>query len=357
MPVSTWTLRGLGMSLLLGASVSLPGTASAQGRTFACIAGTNDVNAREQVHARFGARSPDLTWLRWRNGASANNLLVMHDSVVQYWNSVATAVPFPQRRSVAARLDSLRAELSLVNAPGGPRVRRFVVDEEEEGESIRFRLFDDSLDANVLVRPTDPDAMRLAMCGTTHLSWLLANLAGDAQRMADLGKLREREVGWENFEQHGLSMTPLELSVNTWCTACRKRAQLEPPHLQLIVGHVSPAFEVNEWRTRGARGREALMVEWLGFLRYTRDRRNHVGVSLLSTFPSGGASGYGATLRWSRLGHIGVVWPRDKSTRKYATVLSVDLYRFIASGQLADKAKLKGLIADCVRGAKSCALP
>jgi hypothetical protein len=357
MPVRTRTLRGLSLRLLLGSVVLLPGSTQAQGKTFACIAGTSDADARAQVHERFGGRSPDSTWQRWRGGASANNLLALHDSVVQYWNRLAPTVPIFQRGAVTARLDSLRTELSLANAPGGPRVRRFVADEDEEGGTTIFRLFEDRLDAHAVVRATDPDSMRLAMCGTTHLAWLVANLAGDAQRLADLGKLQVRATRWENFEQHGVSMTPLELTVNTWCTLCRNRAQLESPHVQIIMGHVSPAFEINEWRTRGAQGREALMVEWLGLLRYTGDRRQHYGLSFLSTFPSGGPSGFGGLLHWSRIGQIGVVWPRDNTTRKYATVLSVDLYRFIASGKLADKGQLTSLIADCTRGAKSCALP
>ena len=351
------TLPMLSAAALLGTSLWLPSRAAAQGKSFACMAGADRDDERADVHRRFGARSPDSTWQRWRSGSTGNNLLALHDSVVQYWSQLSPAVPLMQRGAVTARLDSLRTELSLANAPGGPRVRRFVVDEVPDGASSYFRLFEDPLDARTVVQENDPDDMRLAMCGTTHLAWLVANLAGNAQRLQDLEKLQARAARWDNFEEHGQSMTPLELTVNTWCTACRKRAQLEPPHVQLIVGHVSPAFEINEWRTRGARGREALMVEWFGVLRYTSDRRHHYGVSLLSTFPSGGPSGLGATLRWSRIGQIGVVWPRDNSTRTYATVLSVDLYRFIASGKLADKRELASLIAGCTTGTKSCALP
>ncbi|GAB1343420.1 hypothetical protein [Gemmatimonas sp.] len=343
--------------IVLAVSVSHPALAAAQGKSFACMAGADRDDERAVVHQRFGGRSPDSTWQRWRSGSTGNNLIALHDSVVQYWSRLSPAVPLMQRGAVTARLDSLRTELSLANAPGGPRVRRFVVDEVPDGDASHFQLFEDPLDPRAVVRESDADEMRLAMCGTTHLAWLVANLAGNAQRLQDLEKLQARAARWDNFEEHGQSMTPLELTVNTWCTACRKRAQLEPPHVQLIVGHVSPAFEISEWRTRGARGREALMVEWLGVLRYTRDRRHHYGVSLLSSFPSGGPSGLGATVRWSRIGQIGVVWPRDNSTRTYATVLSVDLYRFIASGKLADKRELASLIAGCTTGTKSCALP
>lgn len=343
--------------VLFAASVLLPGRAAAQGRSFACIAGANDMNAAAQVRQRYGARSPDSTWQRWRGKEFANNLLVLHDSVVQYWRDLAPAVPFMQQGVITARLDSLRAELNLANAPGGPRLRRFVVDVKSENDVEYFQLFEDTLDQRAIVRSTDPDAMRLAMCGTVHLARLVANLAGDSLRTAALPALQQRATRWENFEQHGQSMTPLELAVNTWCTACRNRAQLEPPHVQFMVGHISPAFEINEWRTRGATGREALMVEWIGVLRYTGNRRHHYGVSLLSSFPSGGPSGLGAALRWSRLGHVGIVWPREKGSRNYATVLSIDLYRFIASGKLGDKRELAKLITSCTSGTTSCEVP
>lgn len=344
------------LALAVTAPIALaqPATGTVSDR---CLDGANENSA----HMTFGARHPDSVFARWRPDSARAEWIALGARLREHWDEVGASVPPAVRAAMQIRLDSLRDELRLAEEDlraseeaGGPRARRFSLVVRQRDDDETYQLFVGPSGAGAEVSDSDPDDVRLALCGTARLAQHIATIAGDTARAIALQRLERRDALWRRYEDVALSMTPLELVVNSWCRVCRPDASLMPPRWQIVLGHLSPGFEIANLRDRGSTGRAALVSEFGGLLWYAPSREWYLGASFIASYPSEAPSSLGVMLRVSKLGQAGVLWPPDAPSGRLSLVVSTDLYRFIARGSPDTRKELLDQLERCRVVATTC---
>lgn len=268
-------------------------------------------------------------------------------------------LPDSVRALLGAELDSLRGELiegerdAVARLNGRITTRRF---------AIETRIFAPQRVSLFVGRPPGPIVISaLPQRFARPLCWFalaindLTALYGGPARSALAAALARRASRWDNFMQHGYSMTPLELFVNGYMP----RGELEPPRTQLVLLHASAGGEMFSDRPLAAntlRLKPVLVLEPLGLLRYSRQFTNYGGLTWVVAFPDSGGLATGVTLHHSNVGHVSYLWrPRGQSgTSRGAVLVSMDLYRYLVGA--ADKWKKveRESIASCLADAPAC---
>jgi hypothetical protein len=138
-------------------------------------------------------------------------------------------------------------------------------------------------------------------------------------------------------------------------SALRSTTEYEPPRTQFILLHPSLSAEVHGAKLDQLSPTSVLSVEALGALVYNGEHSRYAGASLVTTTASGMNALAGIYLHlWFPQMTAGYVWRKDAAGKTSgATVLSVDLYKFVAKSAndvktLRDEA-LAGKLSSLIR--------
>ena len=268
-------------------------------------------------------------------------------------------VPDSARALLIAELDSLRAELaegerdSVARLHGRITTKRFAI-EARVFAPQRVSLFAGRAPGPIVISALPEGSVR-PLCWLALVVNDLATLYGGAARATLSTALTRRAARWDNFMQHGYSMTPLELFVN----GSMPRATLEPPRHQLVLFHASAGLEMFSDHPVAANNlhrRTALVVEPVGLLRYFGQFRSYAGLAWVVAFPDSGGLATGVTLHHSSVGHISYLWrPRGApGASRGALLVSMDLYRYLAGAVDQWKRLERESIAQCLADTPAC---
>ena len=273
----------------------------------------------DSVRARL---APFVDSLRWSRAAS--------ELVAVFATPPANldALPPADRRTIALQLDSLADELRAIEADPtrlarGLVAQRFTLAFDDD-PAPRYTLFDGRVASPVVLTDATPSAARRTVC---RLAYAAADLVGAAREpgLARLAAAFARvDSSWDNFMRRGYSMLPLEL----WVNGKLPRPTLQPPPVQLVLGHVSAGEQMSGPTWNRLRRDDVLAVEPLGILRYGGNHAWYAGASSVVTFPRTGGVGVGVMLHASRFGRAAwILTPRDSTGRRRSGVLlTLDLY-------------------------------
>ena len=268
-------------------------------------------------------------------------------------------LPDSTRALLIAELDSMRSELlegerdSAARLSGRITTKRFAI-EMRVFAPQRVSLFAGRLPGPIVVSS-------MAAADVRPICWLaltvndVATLYGGPARAALATALGKRAARWDNFMQHGYSMTPLELFVNGYMP----RKELEPPRYQLVVFHASAGAEMFSDHPIAAsnfRAKPVLVLEPIGLLRYFGQFRKYGGLTWALAFPDSGGLATGVTLHHSDIGHVSYLWrPRSEpGASRSALLLSMDLYRYLAGAADKWKQLKRESISGCLADAPAC---
>lgn len=272
---------------------------------------------------------------------------------------VLATLPDSSRELLRGELDSLRAELAegerdpVARLNGRITTKRFAIEPRLVAPQ-RVSLF--------VGRPPGPIVISaLPESEVRPLCWFalsindLATLYGGPARAALAAALAKRGARWDNFMQHGYSMTPLELFVNGYMP----RRELEPPRDQLVLFHASAGAEMFSDRPLAAntlRAEPVLVVEPLGLVRYFGQFKSYGGVTWVLAFPDSGGLATGVMLHHSDIGHVSYLWrPRAEAGASHgALLLSMDLYRYLAGAADKWKQLKQESVSHCLADAPAC---
>ncbi|MDK8462035.1 hypothetical protein [Marinobacter sp. SS13-12] len=137
------------------------------------------------------------------------------------------------------------------------------------------------------------------------------------------------ETLYDRYLFEGMPMYPWEAAVNSWFLTDKHIAN-GPPRSQLVLMHPSVGLLANvESHTDGDLG-GTLLVEAIGFVRYSSNYRSRWGASIVGAFPTDREPGIGIGLNYRQF-KLGVTW-HDDPDGAYdgaAVFLGVDLYQFV----------------------------
>jgi hypothetical protein len=167
----------------------------------------------------------------------------------------------------------------------------------------------------------------------------LSNLLDKAQSVQDNEKVKLLDTAvlklareYDNLLENGFSMWPWEMVLNGLRLAPRDSSH--PFTTQFVIFRPSAALEVNTRSRADANLEASLLVEPIGFVRYTSTEYNHWwGASLAVTSSTRDGMGYGALIRYDNY-TLGVM--RHKSSTagepdSNFVMLSMDLYNLLDS--------------------------
>lgn len=249
------------------------------------------------------------------------------------FDRVAGALESAAAARLVTGLDSLQIELDSMETSAdfrlkrGPSGRRFALDRSDDGTS--YALFAGDPRTPLSVNSSTASDARRAVCWTAIAASRAATAAGDTARAGLVDALEQKVRRWDRFRSDGLSMFPLEIVINGWCGAFCRDGE-EPPHTQLVVAHAYAGVELNAPTWSDVTPRNAIIVEPVGIVRYSRSRAWYGGVGVAITLPSGATAGVGGILHLGKVGSIGYV---ARSTRsgggRGGYFATVDLYRYL----------------------------
>lgn len=314
--------------------------------------------------------APDSLTLRFKSAREAGAWTEVADTLAMFFGltSRAAGVGGPpaslvalspaQRTMLAAEFDSLRAELAAGQLDSAARLNGQITTKRFAAEVRPFpprtvRLFASAANPGLDVESLPPAEAR-SVCWLALSATNLATFYGGAARASLSAALHLRASRWDNFF-HGYSMTPIELFVNGYMP----RPQLEPPPLQLVLGHLSAGAEMyadGPMSTRSLRRATVLVVEPVGFIRYFKNFDGYWGVTWAVAYPDSGGLATGPMLHFTNLGHVAYLWRARDATgsRRNAVLISLDLYRFIAGIPERFKKAKNAAVADCLADAPAC---
>lgn len=261
----------------------------------------------------------------------------------------------------AAALDTLQVELDSMETSAdfrlkrGPSVRRFTLDLSDDGTSYTV-LADDRRGPLFVSDSVDSDARR-AVCWSAIIASRAATAAGDKARAGLVDALEQKVRRWDRFRNDGLSMFPLEIVLNGWCGALCRIGD-EPPHMQLVAAHAYPGVELSAVTWSEVTPRNSILVEPIGFVRYSHDRGWYAGFGLAVSLPSSGPAGVGGILHLGKFGSIGYV-ARKATTEggRGGYFATIDLYKYLShlpSELQAVRERVQAKVAEC-RASESAA--
>ena len=341
MPVARWWRVCRTTSLLCAglSSQALAQTVNREQMVQECVGDNLAARVDSDLGAAFYRRSPEQTWRRMQGAAVALDFPALGDSVRALWDALSPGIDTGKKRQMETLLDTLIQELGLLQTDHRFRTRQgttprlFQLTEGDPGESW---LINGSAGASAITLVPDVTSDRTvrAVCWTAVLALKVAEYGSSEARTNSIRVLGERGKRWDNFDRVGFSLTPLELLINGWCSACR--GTLEPPRTQLVALHLMPSYVLRD--QTGSRA--ALTTEVFGILGYNRDRSRYWGLSYALALPQEERREQGLVIHVSNLGQLGFSFRNGGIRRRTASlILSADLYRFIESwqGKLRDQ--------------------
>lgn len=287
------------------------------------------------------ARTPDQAWKRLRLIRAAVDYASMGDSIQSQFDSLSSTMDTATRRAMQGRIDSLKRELRRLDRDvdfrrtSGPTPRLFEIDAGDVDNGDPWRLTSVAGTDSVVVTTATSEGDRRAICWTALFARSIADAASAEARANTLKFVAARANRWDNYERVGYSLTPIELFINSYCGFCR--AELEPPRVQIVAGHISPMYLVG----RGSSSRPAIGIEAGGLLLYTSSRSAYFGASLLYAFPQDTTRHWGLMMHWSAVGQLGVVKEKSFFSKgaKSTIIVSADLYKVLEvwTGRIRDE--------------------
>ena len=291
-----------------------------------------------------------------RDSTAPGGYLQLADSIGVRFARRAGGLSDAERRSVEERLTSMREDLAGARRPAA----LFAITPNATDNA--FVIFARNIDSIVITVSRSQEERR-ALCWAMLEAQDLASDFSRADRVAFADFLEERVRRWDNFHENGYSMLPFELLVNSWLgekSGPLRRPPLEPPREQLIFFHPTIALEVPvsdiSWSVHG---RDALVVEPLGYLRYNADRTNFRGISAAASLTEGEGPAWGGVVHFGKLLHIGYLYrpsPSDER-REHVVGISADLLKAVLGRGRVFRAEVDTLrqrIAECRGGAAAC---
>jgi hypothetical protein len=110
--------------------------------------------------------------------------------------------------------------------------------------------------------------------------------------------------------------------------------------------------------SRSLHGRDAMMLEPLGFIQYNEDRTRYWGLSAAAHFSVGQTPAWGGVLHLGKLRHVGYLYrPTSPDDRHHVVSISVDLLKAVAGRAQAwrdDLGALQRRIAECPGNPATC---
>lgn len=152
-------------------------------------------------------------------------------------------------------------------------------------------------------------------------------LVSEVRRLAD--QVVTLEATYDKYLFDGFPMFPWEAAVNSWFLT-DKRIANGPPRSQLVFLHPAAGLVASTAKDAKSDTGATLSIEPLGWVRYTKDYRHWMGVSLLAVFPGDRDPGYGVVFNYDMF-KLGVTWHDDKTGEHdgAAVFVGVDLYKFL----------------------------
>lgn len=139
----------------------------------------------------------------------------------------------------------------------------------------------------------------------------------------------ELEKKFDRYLFEGFPMFPWEAAVNSWFLANEHLVE-GPPRHQIVFAHPAAGLVVSVEEDARSDAGASLSIEPIGWVRYTKDYRHWMGVSLLAVFPGDRDLGYGVAFNYDMF-KLGVTW-HDDDTGEHdgaAVFLGLDLYKFL----------------------------
>ncbi len=137
------------------------------------------------------------------------------------------------------------------------------------------------------------------------------------------------EVEYDRYLFEGYPMFPWEAAVNSWFLTDDSIAN-GPPGWALSVFHPSAGVLAHVDSDTDGDLDATLLVEPIGFVKYSDDYTSWYGASIIASFPADREPGIGVALNYNQF-RLGVTW-HDDSDGPYdgaAVFLSIDLMNFI----------------------------
>jgi hypothetical protein len=282
--------------------------------------------------------------------------LQLADSIGARFARRARGLSDADRQAVERRLAWMREDMAGARRPAA------VFGITPNATDNAFVIFPRSIDS-IVITVSQGQQERRALCWAMLEAQDLSSDFSRADREAFAEFLEQRVRRWDNFHEHGYSMLPFELLVNSWLGerwGPLRRPPLEPPKEQLIFLHPTIALEipVNDisWSVHG---RDALVVEPLGYLRYNAERTNFRGISAAASLTEGEGPAWGGVVHFGKLLHIGYLYRPDPSDdrREHVVGISADLLKAVLGRGRVFRAEVDTLrqrIAECRTGAAAC---
>jgi hypothetical protein len=322
----------LAVSCALGASIAAalaPPPASAQATIFReCQARQVWTQSPDTFPSPWPAAHPSLTYERARAEAGSGRWDLAAAEVEASFRLLADhAVLAPELRvPMEAQLDSMRRDLvaRAGTRQGLRNVGRFASHLTPQGAEFSFG----TAAPRLTVTADQPLETIRAICWTAVPANELLGLANRIAEDAVLQGLDRAVAAWDAFNTTGYAQYPWELLLN------RPPDGLMPPRVQWIVMHPSVGLElVGTGDPRSMRRVDTILLEPLGVLRYTDDRRFYAGVSFLASLSSSERIGLGPMIHLGQFLKLGYVFRSaddNAESGRDGVVVTADLLQLLA---------------------------
>jgi hypothetical protein len=252
-----------------------------------------------------GPDKPEMVLAALKPATDSGKWVGAMDSVIARFRRSSDAAPGAARSRMLAQLVSLRASLGTDVVPDSSiRSTAFNPQRQNDGS---YRIFTGVPESEVVLTDSMPATALFALCYAAEEAASIANLSVKAYQGRFVRFLNERVSRWDNYRKAGPPMFLAEQIVNDWSPLAKlwSRAPLEPPSGRTLFLHPEVALAASAPLKSSPAFAEALVVEWLGGVRYNRKRDQFLSISLASLHGSGRKMLVGGAVRLSSYGQIG----------------------------------------------------
>ena len=291
-----------------------------------------------------------------RTAGAPRGYIALVDSIEARFLRRSQGLRATERQSVLERLSSMREEIAGARRPAS---YFNITRNTDESAYVILAGTSDAIE----IGEARPQAQRRALCWAMIEADDLSSDFSRPDRQAFATFLDERVKRWDNFHENGYSMLPFELLLNSWLGEKwrpLRRPALEPPAEQVIFLHPSVALEVPikdiSWSVHG---RDAMVLEPLGYIRYNGSRTSFWGVSTAASLTVGEGPGWGGVVHLGRLSHIGYLYRPSPSDgqREHVVTISADMLKAVlgrAAQHRAEVDTLRQRVAECRANLPAC---
>jgi hypothetical protein len=259
-----------------------------------------------------------LAWPKPLSGATLVAMRAHLDSARREFDAVERS---PDRARLAARAEGVVAV-------------RFQYTQPEYG---LFEGRGGGLDARAIA----DSGQRRAVCWTALAAHEVLQTYVGASRRAIAARLDTLRRRWDAYRDARYSLYPWELALN----GIGRGRSLEPPQRQLLIVHPAVGVEVGGISLDSLRQSEisadnAVVVEWLGYIKYVDNWQSFRGASVVSSLTGAGGWDLGLLVHFSPRLRVGATYQRvsvDGSASaipaararhtRYSLITSLDLYK------------------------------